>query len=78
MIPVGIDLRKDFIIFNIVIMTNVFSCDGVDNWNFFIFRSLCGSGLVDHKTVLLVGGSWTGNRNRLNHKGLSGCSMLFL
>ena len=26
-----LDLRKDFIIFYIVIMTNVFSCDGVDS-----------------------------------------------
>ena len=56
-----LDLRKDFIIFYIVAMTNVFSCDGVDSWNFFIFRSLCESRLVDHKTTFLVGGGRTGN-----------------
>ena len=47
-------MRKDFIIFNIVFTANVFSCDGVNSWNFFIFRSLCGSRLMDHQTTLLV------------------------
>ena len=55
-----LDLRKDFIIiFYIVIMTNVFSCDGGDSWNFFIFRSLCESRLMDYKLTLLVGGGRT-------------------
>ena len=71
-------MRKDFIIFYIVFMTNVFSYDGVNNWNFFIFRSLCESRLVDHKLTFLVGGGWTGNRNGLNNKGLCGSSALFL
>ena len=61
MIPTGLELRKDFIIINIVFMTNVFSCDGVNSWNFFIFRSLCESRLVDHKLTLLVGGGGTSN-----------------
>ena len=51
-----LELRKDFIIFYIVFMTNVFSYGGVNSWNFFIFRSPCGSRLVDHKLTFLVGG----------------------
>ena len=71
-------MRKDFIVFNIVFTTNVFSYDGVDSWNFFIFRSLCESRLVDHKLTLLVGGGRTSNRNGLDNKRLKGGRMLFL
>ena len=56
-----LDLRKDFIISYIVAMTNVFSCGGVDSWNFFIFRGLCESRLVNYKLTLLVGGGRTSN-----------------
>ena len=52
-----LELRKDFIINNIVFTTNVFSCIGVSSWNFFIFWSLCGSRLMDYKAVLAVGRS---------------------
>ena len=54
-------MRKDFIIFNIVFMTNVFSCDGVNSWYFFVFRSLYGSRLVNYKLMLLLGGGRTCN-----------------
>ena len=43
-----LELRKDFIIFNIVLMTNVFNCVGVNSWNVFSFRSLWGSRLVNY------------------------------
>ena len=62
-------MRKDFIIFYIVFTTNVFSCGGVNSWNFFIFKSLCESRLVDHKAMFLVGGGWMGNRNGLKIRG---------
>ena len=42
-----LDLRKDFIIFNIVMVTNVFSSGGISCWNVFSFMSLCGSRLMD-------------------------------
>ena len=43
-----LNLRKDFIIIYIVLGTNVFSCGGVNSWNVFSFRSLCGSRLVNN------------------------------
>ena len=43
-----LDLRKDFIIIYIVVMSNVFNCDGVDSWNVFSFRRLCGSRLMKY------------------------------
>ena len=71
-------MRKDFIIFNIVFMTNVFSCVGVNSWNLFIFMSLCGSRLVDYNTPILVGGNWRRNRDGFNNERLRGCNTLFL
>jgi hypothetical protein len=47
-----------FIIFNIVIRTNVFSCGGVSSWNIFRLMSLCGSRLMHNETTLAIGGSW--------------------
>ena len=49
-----LDLRKDFIIFNIVMVTNVFSSGGVNCWNVFSFRSLCGSRLMNNQLALVV------------------------
>ena len=72
------NLRKDLIIFNMVIMTNVFSCDGVNNWNFFIFMSLCGSRLVDHNATILVGGGWKSDIDGFNNEGLRSRNTLFL
>ena len=73
-----LDLRKDFIIFNIVLMTNVFSCDGVNSWNVFSFRSLWGSRLVNYQTAFLLCRWGTSNRNWLDDKGLCGSSPISL
>ena len=41
-------MRKDIIIFYIVMVTNVFSCGRVNSWNVFSFRSLWGSRLMNY------------------------------
>ena len=78
MIPTGLELRKDFIIMHIVFMTNVFSCVGVNSWNFLFFVSLYGSRLVKYNTTFLVCGSRGSNRDGFNKERLRGCSTLFL
>ena len=74
----ALDLRKDFIIYYIVLGTNVFSRDGVNGWNFFSFRSLCGSRLVNYQLTLLVFGCRTSKRDGLDDEGLCGSSPIFL
>ena len=50
-----LDQRKNYIIFNIVMVTNVFSSGGINCWNVFSVMSLCGSRLMDNQLALLVG-----------------------
>ena len=73
-----LDLRKDFIIFNIVVRTNVFSCGGVNSWIVFSFRSLCGSRLMNYQLALSMFRRRTSNRNWLDKKGLCGSSPVSL
>ena len=75
---IGHELRKDYIIFNIVMMTNVFSCGGVNSWNVFSLRSLCGSRLMNYHSTFLLRRFRTSNRNRLDYKGLCGSSPISL
>ena len=49
-----LELRKNCIIFNMVMMTNVFSSNGVSCWKVFSFMSLCGSRLMDSQLALLM------------------------
>ena len=56
-----LDLRKDFIIFNIVVSTNVFSYGGVNSWVVFSFRSLYGSRLMNDQLALTM------FRRRMSH-----------
>ena len=72
------DLWKDFIIFYIVVLTNVFSCGGVNSWNVFSFRSLWGSRLMNYQTMFLMCRGRTSNRNCLDNKGLYGSSPVSL
>ena len=47
-------VRKDCTIFYIVMLTNVFSCGGVNRWKVFSFMSLYESRLMDNQLVLLL------------------------
>ena len=64
-------LRKDCIIYYIVMMTNVFSSDGISCWNVFSFRSLYGSRLMNCQLTFCVR---MNRRNGLNYQGLGGSS----
>ena len=46
--------RKNYIIVNIVMVTNVFSSGGISCWNVFSFMSLCESRLMDSQLALLM------------------------
>ena len=49
-----LELRKNCIIFNMVMVTNVFSSDGISCWNVFSLMSLCESRLMDSQLALLM------------------------
>ena len=75
---VVLDLRKNYIIFNIVMVTNVFSSGGINSWILFRFRSLCGSRLMNYQTTFTMFRRRTSNRNWLDKKGLYGSSPVSL
>ena len=64
--------------FYIVLGTNVFSRDGVNDWNFLSFRSLCGSRLMNNQLTLLIFRCRMSKSNGLDNKGLFGSSPISL
>ena len=73
-----LELRKDFIVKNIVFMTNVFSYVGVNSWNLFTFWSLCGSRLMNHQATFAVGRGRKSDRDLFNIEGLWATTRSFL
>ena len=70
-----LELRKNCIIFNMVMVTNVFSSDGISCWKVFSFMSLCGSRLMDSQLAFSFR---IDHRNGFNYQGLCGSSPIFL
>ena len=62
-----LDLRKNCIIFNIVMVTNVFSSGGINCWSVFSFMSLCGSRLMDSQLALLMFSGRANHGDRFNN-----------
>src|SRR5512140_1175071 len=70
-----LELRKDCTIFYMVMLTNVFSSDGISCWKVFSFMSLCESRLMDCQLAFSVR---TNHGNGFNNQRLCGSSPFFL
>ena len=62
-----LELRKNCIIFNMVMMTNVFSSDGISCWKVFSFMSLCESRLMDSQLALSMFSGRENHGDRFNN-----------